>query len=60
MLVAADVRPADDERDLARALARAPASSLGDLSALTVEESNETPQQGGTRLAVRRVVGARG
>jgi hypothetical protein len=58
-LVAADVRLADDETDLARALARAAASSLGDLSALTVEESNETPQQGVTRLAVRRVLGTR-
>jgi hypothetical protein len=59
-LVHADIRLADDETDLARTLARAAASTLGDLSALTIEESNETPQQGRTRLAVRRVLGARG
>ncbi len=59
-LVQADVRLAGDETDLAGTLARAAASTLGDLSALSVSESVETREQGQTRLAVRRILGVHG
>ncbi len=58
--VRADARVAADETDLARSIARSAAAAIGDLSALSVAEANETAEQARTRLNVRRVLGEQG